>query len=249
VPGYRVELAKTNRSRCQSKTGKVDCGSVIPKDSIRVGSLDEKSGSYGRWHHLTSGERRGVGGPCRGWRVPKKVWSGLTNPSDLNQSLIDLLNMEEVLLCGLASLDGTSQREFVWHCVQEDNWAGSKRKALGDEEKGKKKKKSEPVSDVSELVVAGAPLANEEEEVQKPAAEASSGFALANPESSNTVDPTFLKTHSFLISGSFPELVTGSVRAKDAGVGDLKVLIESFGGKVAARFSKKTSEFAICVFF
>lgn len=252
VPGYRVEKAKTSRSKCKSKTGKQMCEGVIPQDSIRVGSLDEKAGSFGRWHHLTSVETRGVGGPCKGWRVPKKVWSGLTNPSDLNQSLMDLLNMEEVLLCGLASLDGASQREFAAHCADEENWAQHKRKAAGgeDEKAGKKKSKTENASgDATELVVASAP-ANEEadEDDQKPAAEASSGFALANPDSADTVDPTFLKAYSFIITGSFPELVlTGSTTAKDAGVGDVKVLIESFGGKVTSRFSKNTSEFDILV--
>ena len=95
VPGYRVELAKSNRSQCKSKTGKQLCGGNIQKNSIRVGSLDEKAGSYGRWQHLTSAERRGVGGGCRGWRVPKKVHHGLGNPSDLDQVLKDLMNMEE----------------------------------------------------------------------------------------------------------------------------------------------------------
>ena len=248
TPGYRVEKAKSGRSSCKSKTGKQICGGLIPKDSIRVGSLEEKAGGYSRWHHLTSAETRGVGGPCKGWRVPKKVWSGLTNPSDLNQSLIDLLNMEEVLLCGLASLDGASQREFAQHCVQEENWAQHKRKASGGGEKERKKSKTEVASGVTELTVANASDAGEEaeEEDQKPAAEASSGYSLANPDSADTVDPTFLKSHSFIITGSFPELViTGATKAKDAGVGDVKVLIESFGGKVASRFSKKTSEFSV----
>ena len=57
VPGYKVELAKSGRSKCSKK----DCGGKIDKDSIRVGSLDKVAGSYGRWHHLE----------C--WRVPKKV--------------------------------------------------------------------------------------------------------------------------------------------------------------------------------
>ena len=206
-----------------------------------MGSVDDKAGSYGRWHHLTS-----VGGSCKGWRVPKKVWSGLTNPSDIDQTLVDLLNMEEVLLCGLASLDGASQREFALHCVQEENWAGHKRKAVGDGEKAKKKSKNKAGTESDELVVSSAALNSKEtdEKVDKPPAKASSGFSLPNPESTSTVDSTFLKAYSFLIAGSFPELVTGSSNAKDAGVGDVKVLIESFGGKVTTRFSKKTSEFA-----
>lgn len=170
-----------------------------------------------------------------------KVWSGLTDPSDVDQTLVDLLNMEEVLLCGLASLDGTSQKEFALHCMQEENWAGHKRKAVGDGEKAKKKSKNKVGAESDKLVVAGAVLKTDDDD-QKPPAKASSGFSLPNSESNSTVDSTFLKTYSFLITGSFPELVTGSSNAKDAGVGDVKVLIESFGGKVTTRFSKKTSE-------
>lgn len=55
--------------------------SVIEKDEIRVGSLDEIAGSYGRWNHLE----------C--WRVPKKIQNGLTDPSDEESSLRDLLSM------------------------------------------------------------------------------------------------------------------------------------------------------------
>lgn len=146
-----------------------------------------------------------------------------------------------MLLSGLASLDGASQREFAWHCSQEENWAGSKRKiAAKDGGRGKKSK-----TDEVELVVANASLSEVVEEDQKPAADASSGFSLANPDSADSVhSSSFLEKHSFLIAGSFPELVlTGSTKAKDAGVGDVRVLIESFGGKVAVRFSKKTSEY------
>jgi hypothetical protein len=55
VPGYRVEPAKSGRSKC------VTCEGVVEKGAVRVGSLDEFAGSYGRWHHLD----------C--WRVPVKV--------------------------------------------------------------------------------------------------------------------------------------------------------------------------------
>ena len=202
-----------------------------------MGSLDDTSGSYGRWRHLTS-----VGESCKGWRVPKKVWNGLTCPFDVGKSLIDLLNMEEVLLCGLASLDEASRQEFVLHCVEEQNWAGYKRK-IGENRGGeRKKKKTNFDSDTNELAMDITSLTNEEEHPKPIASEASVGFPLANP---NSIDTPFLTLQSFLITGSFPELVKGSTMAKDAGVGDVKVLIEKFGGKVSVRFSKKTSEFII----
>ena len=56
VPGYRVELARSGRSKCAK------CDGYIEKGSLRVGSLDKVAGTYGRWNHL---------GGC--WRVPVKV--------------------------------------------------------------------------------------------------------------------------------------------------------------------------------
>eukprot|EP00804_Cyclotella_cryptica_P018531 CCRYP_004336-RA/>CCRYP_004336-RA protein AED:0.25 eAED:0.25 QI:65/1/1/1/0.75/0.8/5/136/650 len=237
VPSYRVEKAKSARSSCKG------CKGPIAKDEVRVGSLDDRGGGYGRWHHLV-----GNGGACKGWRVPKKVWTGLTDPTDAAASLSDLLCMEEILLCGLASLDGASQVLFARHCCDEDNWAGHKRKKVeGENKKGKKKsKKSDEAEEILvTTVVAARPtsssLKDTKEEETKPAATASSGYALPNPASPSTVDATFLSKCIFIIAGSFPELVRGSTSAKDAGVGDVKVLIESFGGKVATRFSKNTS--------
>jgi hypothetical protein len=55
VPGYRVELARSGRSKCAK------CDGCIERGSPRVGSLDKVAGTYGRWNHLG----------C--WRVPVKV--------------------------------------------------------------------------------------------------------------------------------------------------------------------------------
>ena len=60
----------------------------ISKGEIRVGSLEKDAGTYGRWHHLQ----------C--WRVPKKIQAGLTNPSDEEASLRDLLSMVSGMLWG-----------------------------------------------------------------------------------------------------------------------------------------------------
>lgn len=45
MPMYMAELAKSGRSKCQY------CYSTIGKGSMRVGSLDRISGSYGKWYH------------------------------------------------------------------------------------------------------------------------------------------------------------------------------------------------------
>jgi hypothetical protein len=54
VPGYRVELAKSGRSKCSKSK------ELIEKGEVRVGSLDSTAGTYGRWHKLNQ------------WRVPVK---------------------------------------------------------------------------------------------------------------------------------------------------------------------------------
>lgn len=234
VPSYRAEKAKSKRSKCKKK----GCGAAIPKDAVRVGSIDKDSGSYGRWH-------------CLGcWRVPQKVWRGLTDPDDVGTSINDILAMEEVLLCGLAGLDSVSRRAFVDHCCDNENWASYKKRKIANEEEeergGGKKKAS--------AAAAGSAVANvegeEEEEAddRKPAARAnasSTASETANPDLptpgvDGAADASFLKGKTFIITGSFPELV-GGVKAKDAGVGDVKHCLESFEGKVTTRFSKTTN--------
>jgi len=63
LPAYRIEPAKSGRSKC----GK--CEKLIDKNGVRIGSLDLKNGSYTRWCHLS----------C--WRVPSKVWLGIDESS------------------------------------------------------------------------------------------------------------------------------------------------------------------------
>ncbi|CAM9650572.1 unnamed protein product, partial [Ectocarpus fasciculatus] len=69
VPPYKVELARSGRSKCTQRTMSArrcfDEGPLIGKGEIRIGSLDAQSGSYGRWVHLK----------C--WRVPSRIWMGL----------------------------------------------------------------------------------------------------------------------------------------------------------------------------
>lgn len=47
VPTYRVEPARSNRSKCQKTNEK------IPKGTLRVGWIDMTGGSYGRWVSLS----------------------------------------------------------------------------------------------------------------------------------------------------------------------------------------------------
>jgi hypothetical protein len=71
VPIYKVELAKSGRSKCKQKGAAKRCFVTLPeppsatagtlvdlevefiqKDEVRIGSMNLDSGSYGRWCHL-----------------------------------------------------------------------------------------------------------------------------------------------------------------------------------------------------
>ena len=92
---YRVERAKSGRSRCQAKGSaqSAECArdDLIAKGELRVGWLNSESGTYGGWVRLgcnpnpspsptpnptptPSQVRLGC------WRVPNRVWLGLPNP-------------------------------------------------------------------------------------------------------------------------------------------------------------------------
>lgn len=127
VPTYRVELAKSGRSACKQKGKAKKCFGEAPenppyiaKDEIRIGSIEQESGSYSRWVHLG----------C--WRVPSKVWLGLpdSNPDpatclcrDPAQFESALLSMNEVLLCGLRDLSKSDRDKVVRHVMDKNNWA------------------------------------------------------------------------------------------------------------------------------
>ena len=67
-PYYRVELARSNRSKCCAKRGGVACeheNDIIDLNEIRVGHINPTSGGFGSWSHL------------RCWRIPTKIWNGL----------------------------------------------------------------------------------------------------------------------------------------------------------------------------
>ncbi|KAL3779504.1 hypothetical protein ACHAW5_010633 [Stephanodiscus triporus] len=216
VPGYRVENARSGRSRCAKCDGHVEMGSV------RVGSLDKVAGTYGRWNHLD----------C--WRVPAKVQNGLTNPSDASASLRDLLAMEGILLVGVSAMDDESRSYFARHCANVENWARN----------GKRKRGVVAImeQDASE----GA--AGEVEATSDPGGVSAAGSDFVVPGSFRVLVPGVdgagaddaLVGQSFVITGTFPEAGGGDADA--VGVANVKAMIQSFGGSVNTRFSKKSSE-------
>ena len=75
VPIYCVEPARSGRSKCSAKGAAVaHCSGggeqpLISKGELRVGSIEGRSGGYGRWVHLH----------C--WRLPSAIWLGLPDCS------------------------------------------------------------------------------------------------------------------------------------------------------------------------
>jgi len=103
---YRVETARSNRSRCQAS------GSLIEKGHVRIGFMLE-SGSYGLWVKLE----------C--WRVPSKVWLGLPDPVKCrNRQKFEgaLKRMNSVSLCGLDDLSAADRKKVVSYVMDKKHW-------------------------------------------------------------------------------------------------------------------------------
>ena len=132
-PRYRVEVAKTNRSKCNcgKRFGKCPPGTNIPKDALRVGTMDPVAGSYARWVILK----------C--WRVPEKIWRGVPDPDacqDRKKFEAAIRSMGEVLLQGFVDLKEEDQDALVTHVMDPSNWANERKRKEGQiEESGGKK--------------------------------------------------------------------------------------------------------------
>lgn len=107
----------------------------------------------------------------------------MTDPSDEAVSLRDLCAMEEVLLTGVAGLDDESKSLFTKHCMDSNNWAGRKRKAVAI-----------MAEDAS-------------------AASASSGNFILVPGVDGAVSDNFLDGKTFVLTGIFPEVGGGDGHA------------------------------------
>ena len=145
VPIYRVEPAKSGRSGCSMAGRGPNTRCVrgapfkIPKGELRVGSIDDQSGSYGRWVHLD----------C--WRVPAKIHQGLPrlgSPEAEDPAAFEaaLLSMNEVLLSGVEELEPEIRQLLVRHVMDPTKWAALQVKKIAgaapaDKSKGKGKGK------------------------------------------------------------------------------------------------------------
>ena len=147
VPIYRVEPAKSGRSACSMAARGPNTRCVrgapfkIPKGELRVGSIDDESGSYSRWVHLE----------C--WRVPVKIHQGLPrlgSPEAEDPAAFEaaLLSMNEVLLSGVEELEPEIRQLLVRHVMDPTTWAALQVKKIvapsgaGAADKGKGKAKA-----------------------------------------------------------------------------------------------------------
>ena len=230
VPVYMVELARSDRSKCKAAPNKCsDSSPLIPKGTIRCGSLDLESGGYGRWFHL----------PC--WRVPAVVWSGLPDPATSSPADIEaaLFEMQSVTMCGFAALSAADKAIFVAHVSDKRHWArrAGKAAAAAAAASAAFAAASEPTVDPptakwplppSTAIVAsssGSQLAGARFELPRPGV--------------NGALPNALQGQTFVLTGVFPEVGGGA--GLDLGKARVRAAIESFGGRVTGSVSGKTT--------
>jgi hypothetical protein len=217
VPLYRVEPAKSARSLCRQtgKAKKCSKGEKIQRDVVRIGSLDEKSGSHCRWVHLD----------C--WRVPSKVWLGVPDPEECDDPKMfehALLSMNEVLLSGVSELSPENKKGFIEHVMDKKNWAKLVKRKPKNKEDGDGVLTEVEKQEKKAVVVHGKHKPGQVFVVPVPGRNG----ALAN----------MLEGKRVVLTGTFPEVGGGA--ALNLGKEKVKKMIEAFGGKVTGAVSGKT---------
>jgi hypothetical protein len=214
MPPYRVEFAKSGRSKCcqKSKAAKKCDDPLIGKGLLRVGSLDEESGSYARWHHVA----------C--WRVPARIWLGLPeDPNDPDVVAQALLGMNSVLLSGVDKLDDENLKRFVEHVMDKSNWAKRTKRIVI-------RPKEAPAA-----AAAGTAETNASKEQQ-----ISRRTVFVPPKPGvNGAEANALDGQRVVLTGVFPEVGGGA--GLNLGKDRTRAIIESFGGTVTSSISGKTN--------
>lgn len=215
---YRVELARSNRSRCQSSGSRKKCEldpPFIEKGDIRIGFMLE-SGGYGLWTHME----------C--WRVPSKVWLGLPDPDkckDRKKFEGALKRMDEVSLNGVGDLKAADRTKLITHVMDKRHWSFG-----GDTTKVKKK----PGAEAKEKTTAkGGQLASQSNSIVA----SKQRFVIPVPGRDGCPKGS-LSGQTFVITGLFPEVGGGEGLA--LGKDKVKKMISAFGGKVASAVSGRT---------
>lgn len=210
---YRIELARSNRSRCQKS------GNIMEKGTIRVGFLLD-SGGYGLWTSLDF------------WRVPSKIWLGLPDPAKCrNYRSFEkaLVRMNEVSLCGMSGLKAAQKKKVARYVMDKTHWTFG-----GAADKVKKKPAAESADD-SKSAAKSADSKSETTSIVV-ADKAKDQFVIPVP--GNGAPKDSLAGQTFVITGQFPEVGGGA--GFELGKGKVKQMITSFGGKVSSSISSKT---------
>lgn len=251
VPLYKVELAKSGRSKCVQRgteAKKCDVPNFIEKGALRVGSINLESGSYGRWCHLM----------C--WRVPSKIWEGLPDPDickDDTKFEVALSSMNEVLLSGFDQLSPNDKSAFIQHVRDRGNWAKKVNRKPQDTG-GAARKKVTKKAGTKEKAGAAEPLGGSNSQpLQSTLGSALTTHGQTNISSSSNeltqsrkrkafslvpgqdgAQPNFFSKKTIVMTGIFPEIGGGA--GLNLGKDRLKLILESFGARVTSSVSGRT---------
>lgn len=225
---YRVELAKSGRSRCQARGTRKQCQEdppFIEKGALRVGFMTE-AGTYGMFCHLC----------C--WRVPSKIWLGLPDPKkcrDRRRFDRALQQMNQVALSGMEDLPKSDRRQVVRHVMDKSHWTFG-----GDMEKVRKKPAAAAADDEENADASAAPSRGRAEvattSTELVTLPLKRQFSIPMPGSDGPAGS--LSGQTFVLTGVFPEIGGGA--GLELGKARTRKMIESFGGKVTSAVSGKT---------
>lgn len=257
-PTYRVEKAKSGRSKCKqtSKVGKkcsvrpeqqqqqqqvpgdsaalVDPSAVpeiIDKGELRVGWTNEQSGTYGGWCHL------------RCWRVPYKVWQGLPRPEkcqDPAKFAVALLNMNHII-DGFAELSFTDRQLVVAHCQDRSHWSTYRKPKLFITAPDRSETANAAAAASPAAAAGAASGASPSTTSLVPSGALVAGrqkFVTPQPGVNGASGPTVFSGKTFVATGTFPEI--GGGFGLTLGKDRIKAMIQSSGGRITGSISGKT---------
>jgi hypothetical protein len=254
VPPYKVEAAKSDRSKCVTKSESIGCrhgqDPLIAKGDVRFGSLDLESGGYGRWHHLT----------C--WRIPASIWLGLPDPDvclDSSKFLAAIVAMQHIAFIGFAELSSEDQDKVVEYFMAKENYARLTKNSKSYTEKKKNASSSGAggggggggasrtgftsggVGDddeVQEVIASGISSYKAPSSALVSSSSAAPKFVMPRPGFNGAQAGAFVN-QTFVLTGVFPEVGGGA--GLNLGKDRVRDMIESFGGRVTKAVSGKTS--------
>lgn len=268
VPPYKVELARSGRSKCNGTKSARKCTAenpLIGKGEIRIGSLDPQAGTYARWIHLE----------C--WRVPSRIWLGLAQSQEggansLEECVAALSSMNEVQFTGFNDLSDHDRRRIASHVMSKANWAKlqGRRTMTTGSSSGGARSQSHPAggagasspgggystgsagyavgggylgyaSSMSPVRGTGQSLVARQGATSTAMVAppaASRGFYVVPRPGVNGAPRDFLKGKTIVMTGVFPEI--GGGMGLNLGKDRLKSMCESFGARVTSSISGKT---------